>query len=245
ILYNDQYKVLYCQIPKVATTNWRRVFLILSGKMNTTDPNKLSSVQVHDSLDDHLNYLSDLDPQEIQFRLKNYLKFMVVREPFERLLSAYRNKLGAGSSKNYYFHTRYGKGIIKKFRKNPNKKSLENGHDVSFREFIEYIIDPERKDRLNPHWATYHELCLPCIVNYNYILRYESLTEDSDKIIEKLGASDILKFPSRSTAYHHPKTSTFMYDFYKTLPSKIMSKLIDFYYLDFAMFNYTLPSVLK
>ena len=48
------------------------------------------------------------------YRLENFTKFLVVREPFERLLSAYRDKLQQFSSLKYQkissdIHQRYSK----------------------------------------------------------------------------------------------------------------------------------------
>ena len=40
----------------------------------------------------HINFWN-LNQTERVWRLNNFQKFLVVREPFERLLSAYRNKL--------------------------------------------------------------------------------------------------------------------------------------------------------
>ena len=35
ILYIDKYKLIYCVIPKVGCTNWKKVFLYLSGKLKS------------------------------------------------------------------------------------------------------------------------------------------------------------------------------------------------------------------
>lgn len=56
---------------------------------------------------------------ELDEALKNSLSFLIVREPFERLLSAYRDKL-EGYRKKYY--KILGEQIVKKFRKVHTKK---------------------------------------------------------------------------------------------------------------------------
>lgn len=58
-------------------------------------------------------------PPELDEALKNSLSFLIVREPFERLLSAYRDKL-EGYRKKYY--KILGEQIVKKFRKVHTKK---------------------------------------------------------------------------------------------------------------------------
>lgn len=51
---------------------------------------------------------------ELNDYLSNTISFLIVREPFERLVSAYRNKLEGCRNKYYKL---LGEQIIKKFRK--------------------------------------------------------------------------------------------------------------------------------
>lgn len=92
IIVNDQYKVLFCYISTVACTNIKRVFLNLTGQMNTTNPLALKSKDVHMSLDKYLTYLDLYSNEEAAEKLRRYRKLIFVREPLERLLSAYQNK---------------------------------------------------------------------------------------------------------------------------------------------------------
>ena len=83
VIVNDEYKVIFCYIPKVACSQWKLVFLALD---NRTDVDN-----VHDNK--HYKFLfNDYSDEDIKVRLKSYFKFLFVREPLERLLSAYNNK---------------------------------------------------------------------------------------------------------------------------------------------------------
>lgn len=57
---------------------------------------------------------------ELTEALANSLSFLIVREPFERLLSAYRDKLEGYRNKYYKI---LGEQIVKKFRKLKKKVS--------------------------------------------------------------------------------------------------------------------------
>ncbi len=57
-------------------------------------------------------------PPELEEALTNSLSFLIVRDPFERLLSAYRDKLEGYRNKYYKL---LGEQIVKKFRKIPKK----------------------------------------------------------------------------------------------------------------------------
>ena len=62
------------------------------------------------------------------------LKFMFARDPYTRIWSAYLDKFVLP----LFWHT--GKEVVKEMRNNATKASLECGHDVTFKEFLFYIL---------------------------------------------------------------------------------------------------------
>jgi hypothetical protein len=94
---DDKKRYVYCKVEKVACTSWKRVLMTITGKMGSNkSPEKLNFNFVHVRADEYIRELSSYKPKEIEFRLKNYYKFMFVREPLERLVSAYRDKMKRG-----------------------------------------------------------------------------------------------------------------------------------------------------
>lgn len=57
--------------------------------------------------------MASLSEEERQEVLETYTKFMITRHPFERLLSAYRNKLGKETVFNDYFQVSFYKILHK------------------------------------------------------------------------------------------------------------------------------------
>ncbi|XP_046329107.2 carbohydrate sulfotransferase 11-like [Haliotis rufescens] len=241
IIVNDKYKILYCQVPKVACTNWRRVMLILTGKMNTSEPMELKASAVHGAYDDYLTYLSDLPINDIKYRLKNYYKFVFTREPFERILSAYRNKF---KGNNPFFHKRYGKNIVRRYRVN-SWNTKPDGKDVSFNEYVHYLTDYTRREPLNEHWEKMTELCHPCLIKYDLVSSYDDLETDSVRLLDKIGASRILQFPKRSASYKHAGTEELLRQYYSQIPPVMLDQLMEVYYPDFLMFRYKVPNSLR
>lgn len=244
IIVNDQYKVLFCYIPKVACTNMKRVFLILTGQMNTTNPLALKSKDVHMSLDKHLTYLDSYSDEEAAEKLRTYKKLIFVREPLERLLSAYRNKF---IEKSAYFHKRFGRRIVRKFREGVNKSQEILGNDVTFLEFVRYITDQNTMENegFNEHWAHYSALCHPCHVQYDLIGKYESIDEDVNFVLKDLKIDQLIKFPKRNATYRRTKTGDQLESFYKTVPKDLLGKLWKIYRSDYHLFDYPYPQFLE
>ena len=239
---DDRYKFIYCEVPKVACTNWKRIMLILTGEMNTTNPMDLSPAMVHGELmDKHLRRLDTYKPKDIKRILNTYFKVMFVRHPLERLLSAFRNKFMA--SYNQYFPMKYGRKIIRKYRKNPSAKSLAKGSDVRFEEFVKYLLDLKgTSESYNTHWREYYKLCHPCMVQYDMIGKYETLEQDVDYVLKILGVDDLIKFPPKPRV-KGPSTRDLLAQSYKNVTSFEIHKLWEMYAVDFAMFGYKYPDL--
>ncbi|XP_074645789.1 carbohydrate sulfotransferase 11-like [Tubulanus polymorphus] len=240
IFVNDKYKFLYCAIPKVSSTTWKKLLLKLSGF--DVDFN-VSATEIYDFDKQYRRGLESMSLKHysaagIKYRLKNYFKFVVVRDPLERLLSAYRNKFH--NENNTYFPHTYGRQIIGLYRKNPSSQDMHTGADVSFAEFVQFVVDPLTGDeqKSNAHWKTYYDLCLPCVVKYNLIAKYETLAADARHILKLLNVADQIKFPKRSLNYQYTQTSELVEEAYRNVSMWQLKALWDTFRLDFEMFGY-------
>lgn len=214
VLVDKKHSLLYCYVPKVACTNWKRILMVLSGKMNNTKLSNIPASLVHentsltkitqlnsDEAANFLNiYINDSKSQRLsnsinQFENMQTTRLIVVRHPFERLLSAYRNKLEDNRPSAKYFQARIGRYIIKKYRTNPSNFSLNTGSDVTFREFIQYLISEAlastNDEDINEHWRPIYKMCLPCTIDYNFIVKYEHLIEDAEMLLDLIKATNI------------------------------------------------------
>ncbi|XP_043274117.1 carbohydrate sulfotransferase 11 isoform X2 [Venturia canescens] len=240
LIVDEKHELLYCYVPKVACTNWKRVLMIVTGKWAGNDPLEIPADLAHSS--ETFQRLSNFTMPQIEQKLANYDALIVVRHPLERLLSAYRNKLETKNEKSpKYFQTRFGRRIIKKYRPNATRESLSKGDDVTFREFVDFITSDDTQNSRNEHWTPIHELCLPCIVNYNLVSKYESLAEDATEVLERIGSKPVI-FPTRPQSSE--PTSKKLETYYSTLNFKQLRKLAEYYKLDLRLFDYSLEDVL-
>ncbi|MBN3325839.1 CHSTB sulfotransferase, partial [Atractosteus spatula] len=241
LIVDDRHGLLYCYVPKVACTNWKRVLMVLTGDGKYQDPLKIPANEAH--IPGNLRTLSEYSTSEINHRLRNYLKFVFVREPFERLVSAYRNKFTR--KYNTAFHKRYGTKIIKRHRADPSEEALEKGDDVSFEEFVYYLVDPhtQHEEPFNEHWERVHSLCHPCIIHYDVVGKYETLDQDARYILELAGAEGAVQFPASSKSTR--TTDDMTAQFFRKISPFYQKKLYNLYKMDFLLFNYSIPYYLK
>ena len=90
---------------------------------------------------------------------------MVARHPFERILSAYRDKLEDLSrdieAREGYYYTMYGKHIVAEYR--DPKANMTGVLEPSWREFVTYLLNTPAT-KYDEHWMPMWMLCSPCII---------------------------------------------------------------------------------
>lgn len=93
---------------------------------------------------------------------------MFSRDPFVRLISAYRDKF---QQDNEYFYQNFARKILHLYGKRPDtpktvKEAIASHIRPSFYNFIQYLLDPqtEKNEPFEPHWRQMYRLCHPCLI---------------------------------------------------------------------------------
>ncbi|KAL4239079.1 Sulfotransferase [Mactra antiquata] len=243
LMISNKKRLMYCFLPKVANTNFRRVFLGLEGFVPKDKVPSVSGYDVYFTLDNTFKYLKDFNQQQQKEMLKNFKKFIVVREPLERLLSGYRNKF---FHPNQAHRDEYHNRVARFYREHPSLKKKHNmdtnfqKRSITFKEFLIYWSDSfEVKEYVNEHFTPNSELCNPCSYDFDYIIRYENLDEETKYVFDDLNLG--IQFPSRNDNYSSIATSALVDEFYTSVDSWILRKVWSILQWDFNYFSYTLP----
>lgn len=223
----DRDEIIYCAIPKVASTEWKEALSVDLGHGRVQGKKAQNR-----TLWKHLNEDST---QNITDKLQKFYKFLFVREPFARLLSAYKSKFVNG---NEYYYKTFGQPIIQEFRKNATEHAKNAGDDVTFLEFLKHIVAAQYYDE---HWRPYDDLCHVCSINYDFIGHLETIDEDAPFLLKKFGIDDHVTFKSR----RHSQTSSELLKYYSQIPAPYIKRLGKIYFKDFEMFGYPFPGPLK
>ena len=216
------------------------MLMVMNG--DAINPWTIKTADVHNRSLGYFRYLNEYSPEEIVYRLNTYYKFLFVRHPFERLVSAYRNKF-IDSYNLTLFKELYGRRIIRKYRQNPDSRSLKTGEGVSFYEFTEFIqnSDPQFMDW---HWKQFDLLCHPCLIYYDFIGRFENLHAEAETLLDILQMSGKVQFPHNKTSQYKLSTNVIAKEYFKSLPLEAKEKLYEKYRHDFLMFGYSMEDYL-
>ena len=182
-------------------------------------------------------FLSDVSPEERDRILRTFLKIIIVRHPLDRILSAYRNKLLGG--KNTEFQIKYGRDIVRKYRKSSAPPNEVKGDDVTFEEFVKFLIDKKNDlQYMNEHWMPMYQLCQPCFVHYDFVGSFENLGLDVSALLKKIHASTKVKFPRKQAYYGKSLTAKNVARLYTNFTADEYNSLLERYKRDFNCFNY-------
>lgn len=143
LMEENRNQYLLCDVPKVGTTNFKKI--VLKGEY----PDRFGHIPMADIIRPHsqlygeggYKYLLDsllTSPADIQTmtqKFTTFSKILFVRHPFDRILSAFRDKILPKIYENQMYSN-----IIKTLKKSNSKSSLQKLAAGAFHEFVEYLI---------------------------------------------------------------------------------------------------------
>ncbi len=226
IAVDDRHKVLFCPIPKVASTTFDALLVSSAGNISIETIQKRQNVMhyVHWrelQAQNGVRRLNTYKPGEVKYRLENYFKFIAVRHPYDRLVSAWRDKSENHVSYGTFWH--------------PNAKQLDR-----FTDFVTGVAQEGHPS--SGHWKTYHRFCHVCDIAYDSILKLETLHNDLPPILAKLpgpnGKPTVLPSLNQMSPFSPMAKLRKLSEYYENISGKILRQLRRKYALDFALFGY-------
>ena len=218
-------RYLYWAIPKAACTTMKEVlhtvedlppiqFFVDSLRETRRD------MFIHARENMPMPSLVDLDDRTQRDVLESpdFLRMTVVRNPYARLVSAWRNRvlLCEPWLERLYLEIR---GQLP----GPDQKSL-----LSFEEFLDYVSRCDLRT-CNGHWARQVDRLFLKAIHFNHIGKVERMSETWQRFQQHLRTSDPLPVSSKNVSVSAPAA-----EFTEALASKIYS----LYQADFEAFGY-------
>ena len=208
IYWMQNQHIAFCPSFKAATSTWLNNLIQIS---NISIQEKERVKTKYPALIEQLRHLGAINPNQAKWskyisllnQTHNLTGFIVVRHPFDRLVSAYRDKLERDNS---WYHPHFGKHFVQKYRQKAIKalgkdffnatnnfgtllKVSENRRPssefASFWEFAQAVIERYKMDE---HWMPISEYCSICdpvnLKAFKYFLKFETLKNEEELFLK-------------------------------------------------------------
>ncbi|XP_029050578.1 carbohydrate sulfotransferase 11-like [Osmia bicornis bicornis] len=239
-LYNSQHKSMYCWIRKVASTSFTKLF----ADMKNRPPTRKYYREV--------DILAPRSLKELQLISNDtkVFKLLIVRHPFQRLVSSYRDRIEDNTKytaqawiyvKKIFHVTRpelFHSNKTHSFQQKVFTPDRRLKIIPTFKEFLEWLLQSNEEDDV--HWNRYYTHCALCNVRYNYVLKLDDYTYGQiNYIFSKFGVdkSKVYLPKLEETRGGHSDSDTTC-KYFRNLTKDIILKLYERYKIDFEMYNY-------
>jgi len=195
LMWDEKHHLVYCPIYKVASGTWTTNFLRLSS-FNSDLPKWQRFSKLHNASESVSRKLfpPPKGKKKQMEQLRASTKFLVVRHPFDRIMSAFKGKIANPNAKPR-FYRKLQREIKAKYSK--NKKEIAEEVPPSFAEYWAYLTDIT-EDLVHPReWRdvdcvqSFYSVCIPCDVEYDVIIKLETHDEDTEFLIRKYNLTEL------------------------------------------------------
>ncbi|XP_075256382.1 carbohydrate sulfotransferase 12-like isoform X2 [Convolutriloba macropyga] len=205
-------KVFECRVPKTGSSTRGAIFWPIFHKSSTDTAEK--------------NYIHPMDDRDVRkttqlmwkstFARSYPFGFMFVREPFERAVSGYYNR------------------IVERHK----MKGYETEH-MTLKSYIKILISGGTDDQ---HFKTQIRTCDPCFLKIGFLGRKETLSEDMLNVVNNAtNLHSLITFNESSKYYSDKVLETKNYNLTKdilSLDKNLIKQFIWMYRLDYLAFGY-------
>lgn len=183
----ETYKLLFFDVPKVGSTGFKQLFLRMTGSELWKERN---ADQLHWKAATHLRTLSNYTLEEAQVMMTspNWNRVIFVRDPKERLLSAFLDKVvrnrgvyaGRACCKKYHYEREFRE---KKW--GASKREIQCMYEVFTFEGFLHLAATECRDE--PHWRAQSRRVDSDFWGYvNFVGYMDSIAKDTKSMLELL-----------------------------------------------------------
>ncbi|XP_042862492.1 carbohydrate sulfotransferase 11-like [Penaeus japonicus] len=233
-LWLKDHGLIYCPINKVGSTTWITNLLKMAGEDTRHGRGRVRKI-----------YSAPLGLRQRKSFMKKAMRMIIVRNPLDRLLSAFRDKMLHIICKENQFMVMQ-KMISTKYS-DPDTPTDPAGRP-SFRQFLMFIREEMEKfwaskgqHEVNNHWKPFWWYCAPCHFEYNAVAHMETLSEDQEYIIRETKLYGKLN----NTRTHSSKNDHFTSTreatkwYFGQIPRSLLEEIIRLYQPDFDLFGYS------
>ena len=151
----------------------------------------------------------------------NFFKFVFVRNPTDRMLSCFLDRVRKPGSVPYNI-------VQEALKKDPET-------EVSFTEFVEFVSTQSVKE-MNPHWRPQYHECGYEMIKYDKVYKFEKIGEGIDDFLQRLYPQQAAKIDTSSN--YSPARTDASQKVASYVTERDQSLIHDIYAKDFEAFGY-------
>ena len=226
-----EYKCLCMTIPKAACTTVKVTLFHLAGNPLPAEPNDVHGHDVG-------LFVGKYSTEEIIEMLTSpeWVRFCLVRNPYDRLLSAYKSKIANTRDTQYsWLQSAIREGSS--YPDGDGRRSVT----VTFADFVHFLSDCGGKVRYefkpdaiyDGHFSAQTRILRQDLINYDFIGRFENFADDFSAVLTRLGAPEktvALVSERRNVSPHVPLNVAYT--------RELAALTYDLYLDDFEAFEY-------
>jgi len=246
---NKEHNFVWCNVFKSASTSWMYVMNVLAGYSQHFLA-KTSRVPLTLARDRYPR--PSVEQLEAVLNLTNVTSLLIGRNPLERLVSSYKDKIVGALPGT--LHDKLRRKITLRYRPGselpkdnrgvpvlPRVRRLPAKYLPTFVEFVRHVLEEsEAGHEPDMHWAPVYSFCNPCQVNINTIAKVETLQEDTDFILDQihLDKEKINMSKKNSSPDGKSVDSEVTNTYLKSIGPTMYEELLKLYLFDFNIFGY-------
>jgi hypothetical protein len=167
IFYEDITKMSICLPPKAGTTNFQDALAQLRGRHGRGILPRLNNSDYRDAS---------------QIISKSQIFVLNTRNPFERIVSAWRDKFHSSASTERQEQFKPSIDIFEEA-----EIPIPSGYVSSFPAFVNHLAANPSEFTRNRHWRSTYYHCSPCHFPYEVITHLETIDEDFPEVWKRVG----------------------------------------------------------
>ncbi len=176
--YSARGNYLYRAIPKCACSTVKTALIELEGLELDPNPSRR-----HDKALNKFPGTETLTPREESELFAgntDTFKFVIVRDPYSRLVSAYDDKILEG-------YARRGDLWIDKIKKTAAKHKVKLSEKITFEEFVR-VVSLQTEAEMDVHWRPQYHVGRFDLIKFDFVGRTELISIDFAYILERIKA---------------------------------------------------------
>jgi len=234
--YFHKIKTIFTGVPKTGCSTWLMALLHAEGEMmGETDPERADTLSHGTVFANHrIKGMIEAHGRPV---VNGAYSFAVVRNPWTRLVSGYRD-LFYGEKKNDQYRA-IGIHIVREMRGITDPKRLQDLHPT-FADYAKWLVKKGSHHHDRYFYPQVIDLCIPHAM-YDFIIPLEHSEVLSKKVLSaiNLHGTYLLGSYDKSSDPRYQKSTLHAKEWLSLLDSDVTDRLYSFYKADFMLMNYS------